>query len=220
MVMSTENQEFHGVSTRGESHTESASEWLSIEVPHSLDPNYVDSMVSRSPAFEGIDLTTSRLSASVAKILRKANTEYLFLTILQPLGASTAGVLGEWPFATRPIRDITSKHEIPMDAARALIGGLPGENECDRPLSISVPTLTTEVARVLVRHTNELYLTIWQCIVDDDIMSVLTEFCGRRLFLDPRMGITEKARAVLPSNPASRIAIWSDADNSISTPKK
>lgn len=218
--MNKGNLESNDISTTGASHTGSAGEWLSIDMPHSLDPNFVDSMVSRNHAFEGISLTTNQLSASVAKILRKANTEYLFLTIFQPLGASAAGVLGEWPFSTRPIRDITFEHEISTEAARALMGGVPSENECDRPLSISMPTLTAEVAQVLARHTNDLYLTISQCIVDDDIVLKLNEFRGKRLFLDSRMGFTKKAKQALFSNPVSRITTWSGIDHSISSPKK
>lgn len=220
MAMNTGNLESHDVSTTRASHTGSACKWLSIDMPHSQDPNFVDSMVSRNHTFEGIELRTNHLSASVAKILQKANAEYLFLTILKPLGKSAAGVLGDWPFSIRPIRDITFEHEISAKIAKALMGGIPGKNECDRPLSISVPTITAEVAQVLARHTNELYLTISHCFVDDDIVLALNEFRGKRLFLDSRMGFTKKAKQALFSNPASRITTWSGIDHSVSPPKK
>jgi len=123
------------------------------------------------------------------------------------MGPAAAKILGSWPFSTRPIRDITIGTEISVASANALIGDNPKEDECDRPLSLSLPTLKPNVAHALVKHTNELFLTISRQIVDEDLVSVLMSFNGRRLFLEPRQGLTSRAERALFSSPQSKVTV-------------
>lgn len=153
---------------------------------------------------EGIELGINQLSPRAAKVLLGMNVAFLFLTGLRGLAEQAAFVLGACPFDARPIRHLRLEEPISERAAAWLVGEPPPEDRCDRPLTVSVPSITLPVALALSRHTHELYLEVRDEILTPDIAEVLSGHAGYSLTLDCDRGFSDETLQALSGNPGKR----------------
>lgn len=178
--------------------------WLMLgDFRHASD-DVLERLASGVQDFEGIELGLNRLSPRGAKALLGMNAGFLILTALHALDEETACVLGACPFDTRPIRHLRLGMPLSEQAAASLVGTTPPEDCCDRPLAVSVPSITLPVAQALARHTHELYLQV-RGQLSPDVATALSGHAGYSLTLDCDGGFTHETLQALSGNPTKGV---------------
>lgn len=186
-----------------ERHSDDAA-WLMLgNLSHAAD-EMLERLAAEMQNLEGIELGINQLSPRAAKALLGMNVEFLCLTGLRSLEEQAAFVLGACPFDARPIRHLRLEEPISERAAAWLVGEPPPENRCDRPLTVSVPSITLPVAQALSRHTHELYLEVRDEMLSPDIAEVLSGHAGYSLTLDCDCGFSDETLQALFGNPGKR----------------
>lgn len=186
-----------------EQHGDNAR-WLMLgSFRHAAD-DMLEHLAGGMQNLEGIELGINQLSPRAAKALLGMNVDFLVLTALCGLDEQAAFVLGACPFDVRPIRHLRLEEPISERAAAWLVGEPPPENRCDRPLTVSVPSITLPVAQALSRHTHELYLEVRDEMLSPDIAEVLSGHAGYSLTLDSDCGFSDETLQALFGNPGKR----------------
>lgn len=180
------------------------SRWLTLGNFTYCSDFVLNRLVSGVQTVEGIELGLRDLSPTAASILSRLETQFVFLTGLGCLREATAGVLGKWPLASRPIRHLRIAEPISERSATLLVGRPPPIDRCDSPLTVSVPSITLPVAQALSRHTHELYLEVRDEMVSPDIAKVLSGHGGYSLTLDCACGFSDETLQALFGNPGKR----------------
>lgn len=193
-----------GRSTYLEQHSDNAR-WLMLGTFRHAADDLLERLAAGMQNLEGIELGISQLSPRAAKALLGMNIDFLFLTALCGLDEQASFVLGACPFDARPIRHLRLEEPISEQAAAWLVGEPPPENACDRPLTVSVPSISLPVAQALSRHTHELYLEVRDEMLSPDIAQVLSDHTGYSLTLDCDCGFSDETLHALSGNPGKRI---------------
>lgn len=186
-----------------EQHCDDAA-WLMLGNFSHVADDALERLAAGMRNLEGIELGINQLSPRAAKALLGMNADFLFLIDLRGLDEQAAFVLGACPFDTRPIRQLRLEEPISERAAAWLVGESPPEDGCDRPLSVSVPSITLPVALALSSHTHELYLQVRDEILTPDIAEVLSGHAGYSLTLDCDWGFSDETLLALSGNPGKR----------------
>lgn len=181
--------------------------WLMLgSFSHAAD-EVLERLAAGTQKLEGIELGIIQLSPRAAKILLGMNVDFLFLSGLRGLDEQAAFVLGAYPFDARPIRQLRLEEPISERAAAWLVGEPPPENGCDRPLTVSVPSITLPVAQALSRHTHELYLEVRGEMLSPDVAAALAEHKGYYLELWLSDKISDEARRQFSITRGKRVGI-------------
>lgn len=186
-----------------ERHSDDAA-WLMLGNLRLAADEMLERLAAEMQNLEGIELGINQLSPRAAKALQGMSVEFLCLTGLSGLEEQAAFVLGACPFDTRPIRYLRLAKPISERAAAWLVGEPPPENGCDRPLTVSVPSITLPVAQALSRHTHELYLEVRDEMLSPEIAEVLSRHAGYSLTLDCDCGFSDETLQALFGNPGKR----------------
>lgn len=179
--------------------------WLIISKFSHVSDDVLERLAACIQNLEGIEIGLNRLSPRAAKALLRMNVEFLFLSGLHGLDEQAAFVLGASPFDTRPIRHLRLGDTLSEREATWLVGQPPPEGGCDRPLTVSVPTITLPVALALSRHTHELYLEVRDQVLSPDVAVALSGHAGYSLTLDCDCGFSDETLHALSGNPGKRI---------------
>lgn len=179
--------------------------WLNLGGFSHANDDVLESLAASIQNFEGIELGLRQLSPGIATALQRMNIGILALTGLHFLDEQAAFVLGSWSFDTRPIRHLRLRVPVSAQAAAWLVGEPPPEGACDRPLTVSVPSITLPVAQALSRHTHELYLEVREQVLSPDVAAVLCSHTGYSLTLDSDCGFSDEMLRALSSNHRKRI---------------
>lgn len=179
--------------------------WLMLGGFTRAKDNVLEMLAAGTMQVEGIELGLKRLSPRAARALLIMKVEFLFLTGLDELNEQAAFLLGAYPFEFRPIRNLRLRKPISAQAAALLVGEPPPEGSCDRPLTVSVPSITLSVAQALARHTHELYLEVRDQPLSPEVAAVLANHAGYSLTLDCDCGFSDETLQALSGNPDKRI---------------
>lgn len=186
-----------------EQHSDDAL-WLMLGTFRHVADDLLERLATGMQNLEGIELGINQLSPRAAKALLEMNIDFLFLTGLRGLNEQAAFVLGACPFDARPIRHLRLDEPISEHAAAWLVGAPPPEDSCDRPLTVSVPSITLPVAQALSRHTHELYLEVRDEMLSPDIAEALSGHAGYSLTLDCDCGFSDETLQALSVNLGKR----------------
>jgi hypothetical protein len=181
--------------------------WLALDGFSSCDIGALDHLVANVGPVEGVEFGLEYLDLTIALKLRRFDTQFLFLENLHSLDEDAARILGKWSFGDRPIRSMTLLKPISAIAARGLVGSAPAIDQCDRPLSLTLPSITVDVANALMSHTHELSLYVRDEMLSPEVAALLAWHSGYHLYLTLPCSISVEARVQLSSNPAKRISI-------------
>lgn len=187
-----------------EQHGDNAR-WLMLGTFRHAADDMLEHLAGGMQNLEGIELGINQLSPRAAKALLGMNIGFLFLTGLRGLDEQAAFVLGACPFDARPIRHLWLGEPISERAAAWLVGVPPPEDDCDSPLTVSVPSITLPVAQALSRHTHELYLEVRNEMLSPDVAVALSGHAGYSLTLDCNCGFSDETLHGLSGNPGKRI---------------
>lgn len=188
-------------------HRSGSKPWLLLSAFTACANHDLEQLLSNIGPLEGIELGLSELSPIAASLLCRIELEYLFLPGLVSLPDETAHTLGHWPFESRPIRDIRFDQPISATTAHKLVELMPSDRQCDRPLSISLPSITPDVASALSHQTHELYLDIRNHTLSSDITSELANHTGYSLWVSADCGLSDESLIALSVNHTKRVRI-------------
>ena len=149
----------------------------------------------------------SNLLRHALKLRRLKIFGILEFTNLIRIDDDAAYALGGWEFHGRPIRTLNIASPLSVKAARGLVGKAPPDDSCDRPLDISLPSLTQDVAKMLRRHTHELGLEIRDEELAPEVAEVLAGHAGYELRITVSREISKAALSALSLNRNKRIGV-------------
>lgn len=202
------SQALNGILSGGNTYLEHHSgnpRWLMLgNFSHASD-DVLERLAAGMHDLEGIELGLNRLSPRGAQALLGMNAGFLILTALHALDEETAFVLGACSFDTRPIRHLRLGMPLSEQAATGLVGMTPLEGCCDRPLAVSVPSITLPVTQALARHAHELYLEVWDQALSLEVATALSCHAGCSLTLDCDCGFSHETLQALSGNEKKRV---------------
>lgn len=179
--------------------------WLHLNAFTSCDEDALSHLVANIGPIEGIEIGLRFLSLSTALKLRRLKTYYLFLPGLCSLDGGAARVLGQWLFRESPLCQITLQEPLSAYAATLLVSAPPEIGGSHGLLSISLPSITADVAKALMGHTDALYLEIRDGNLTPEIASALSRHAGYDLRLLLPTPVTDEVLLYLSGNADKRV---------------
>jgi len=205
--LQTVNAILSGESPHLEKHDHSELPWLDLREFRRCSDSVFEHLVSNIGPLEYFWLGLEEMPLGRALRLRRLQIDVLFLTNLNCLDDDAAHAFGDWRVGRKPIRNFTVATPLSQSAARGLVGKMVSEDSCDRPLDLSLPSLSPEVADCLRHHTHELGLHICGEALTPEVAALLAKHAGYELTLSLPACISDVARLALARNPEKRISI-------------
>ena len=190
-------------------HRSGSKPWLLLSAFTACANHDLEQLLSNIGPLEGIELGLRELSEIGASLLCRVELEYFFLPGLVSLSDETAHILGYWPFESRPVREMRFDQPISATTAYKLVELTPSDCQCDRPLSISLPSITPDVAQALSQQSHELYLDIRNHALGSDIASELANHKGYSLWVTSDCKFSDQSLRVLSASHIKQVRVES-----------
>jgi len=190
-----------------ETYDHSERPWLDLREFRRCSDSVFERLVSNIGPLGYFWLGLEEVPLGQALRLRRLQIDVLFLTNLSRLDDDAAHALGDWRFGRKPIRNFKIAAPLSQGAARALVGKMISGDSCDRPLDLSLPSLSPEVADCLRHHTHELGLHLCSEGLTPEAAELLAKHAGYELTLSLPTRISDVAQLALARNPEKRISI-------------
>lgn len=161
-----------------ETYDHSERPWLDLREFRRCSDSVFERLVSNIGPLGYFWLGLEEMPLGQALRLRRLQIDVLFLTNLSRLDDDAAHTLGDWGFGRKPIRNFKIAAPLSQGAARGLVGKMISGDSCDRPLDLSLPSLSPEVADRLRHHTHELGLHICGEALTPEVAALLAKHAG------------------------------------------
>lgn len=189
--------------------------WLSLGEFETYELAALEYLADEGIQLEGIEAGFREITSEAAKAMSRLNVGFLFLNNLDALDERAAVVLGHWDRASRPIRDLVLRQPLSKFAAYALTADSMapnGHGQCDRPLSVCVPSLDVGAASGLARHGHELFVTVKDEPLLPEAAAALARQVGYALTLNLDQPLLSATSEALVSNPRKQVRVTPRGD--------